>query len=168
MAHVVLINPPWTGNYLALPNELYARARNEEAASPPTGIAMLATIAQIEGFDVVTIDLCNESVDEALAAILHEQPEVVGLTCFTDQHASTCALVSRLRQYAPEVKILVGGPHTSLLGRQFIEHIYVDVVVTLAPCDLRYHSLEQLGAWLDRLNSQAPQHVYQVPKRVVH
>jgi len=55
---------------------------------PPLGIAYLASTLETHGFVVKAIDIFDYSWDRVRQTLEKEQPDVVGITCLTEQRAS--------------------------------------------------------------------------------
>ena len=96
---VALIAPPFEG----------------AARGTPLGLAQLAGMLEINGFDVHTHDMTVCGAESALLSFLQRvQPNVVGITavCATYLQAVYVAELCRV-VLGPKVKIIAGGPHVS-------------------------------------------------------
>ncbi len=56
-------------------------------------------------------------------------PDVIGISCKTQNYASAKLVMGIAKKLNPEVKIIVGGPHPSMAGEQVLETPEVDVAV---------------------------------------
>lgn len=73
----------------------------------------------------------DESLYASIAAgLLRESPDVVGLTSLGCNFICTLKVASYIKQARPEVPIILGGPHATILDRQILEHFpQFDVIV---------------------------------------
>lgn len=97
----------------------------------PLGLLCAATPLDRQGYTVKIIDeFADPNWKEALRDALAERPLCFGVTCMTGPqilHAlAGCAFV---RQRWPDVPIVWGGIHASLLPEQTLGSPYVDIVV---------------------------------------
>src|SRR4029077_12854570 len=72
--------------------------------------------------------LANTLGDLALAeAILARRPWMVGFTCYLWNIERTLWIAQQIKQRAPEVKILIGGPEVTFDNRWVLDHPAVDL-----------------------------------------
>jgi anaerobic magnesium-protoporphyrin IX monomethyl ester cyclase len=127
---VVLVQPPASHAV----ESLFPQTESEEGigAKPPLGILYIGTYlkartshrvilldAQVEGWDVETL------VEETL----RRRPDVVGITAWTDFWFSAHRTAEVLKQRAPDVHIVIGGPHIGIYPDVTLEHSAADSVV---------------------------------------
>ena len=87
----------------------------------PIGLLSLATVLQEAGHEVQIIHLSRFTVKDGVRLILSEEPELVGLCCFTFQRQRTLQLAVKLREKS-DVPIVMGGPHSSPLAKEILTH----------------------------------------------
>jgi len=86
---------------------------------PNLGICSLA--GNLGGHTVKSIDLVfhNHNIRHYLEGILNDfQPEIIGLSAMSYQYASACRVARICRNILPQVKIVLGGYHASLMYRE--------------------------------------------------
>ena len=97
----------------------------------PLGLLSIATPLDLQGYRIKIIDeFANPNWKRELLEALTEKPLCFGVTCMTGPqilHAlAACRLV---RERYPDVPIIWGGIHASLLPEQTLENPYPDIVV---------------------------------------
>ncbi|MFH2006055.1 MAG: radical SAM protein [bacterium] len=96
-------------------------SRRANYVRPPLGIIQLAAYLRDRAQDPVEarcLDLLTEpgrSPEEVLGRILGEQADVVGFSVLTATQPIAEWLCSQIRQLRPETKLVVGGPHVTVL-----------------------------------------------------
>jgi radical SAM superfamily enzyme YgiQ (UPF0313 family) len=125
---ILLINPP--------PFEHGENARILERSpvqtyTMPLGLGYLASFLQREGYDVRIIDAYVRKLSyEKLGELIKDQkPHVIGITCLSDQRASWFKLIHLIRSIDSSIKIVLGGPHPTLMMTQVLTHFRPDVIV---------------------------------------
>jgi radical SAM superfamily enzyme YgiQ (UPF0313 family) len=99
---------------------------------PPLGVGYLAAAAVKAGHAVNFVDPAIKGLDVARTAaeVLGQCPDVVGISCTTKLAGPAYALAEAVKQAAPAVKVIMGGPHvTSFYDKVLRECASLDVVV---------------------------------------
>jgi radical SAM superfamily enzyme YgiQ (UPF0313 family) len=124
---VVLALPPF--NII----QSYAKAGTlKRGILPPLGVGYLASSVEAAGHQVAFIDssLLDLDTEAAARAILSERPDVIGLSCITKFAPSGYALAVALKARAPDIPIVMGGPHvTSFPDTTLHECASVDILI---------------------------------------
>lgn len=91
--------------------------------SPPLGILYLAAALERRGDTVGVIDAAAEGLGVAgtVRRIDAFRPDLVGITATTVGFEGAKRLASALKKALPQVPIVLGGPHCSLLPREALE-----------------------------------------------
>ena len=86
-----------------------------ETPSPPLALAVLAAALEQAGIEVEVFDLVVHPYSEAaLESVLSRfSPRIVGVTCVTMNVHAAAKVVGAVKQMAPEVLTVMGGPHVS-------------------------------------------------------
>jgi len=109
---IALINPPW----------MYKRLYTH-SIYPPYGVLMIATVLKKQGHEVHFIDANQREMDDA--AIQEElgriNPEVLGITVFTDTFAFVERMGPWFRKNFPEGHLVLGGPLVSGAPKELLE-----------------------------------------------
>jgi radical SAM superfamily enzyme YgiQ (UPF0313 family) len=116
-------------------------AQIEAVLQPHLGLISLAAVGEAAGYDVALFDPKIAVARDGLALdsglyrriaerVLALGPKAVGLTSFGCNFICTLKVASYIRRAAPEVAILLGGPHATVLERSILERFDVfDVIV---------------------------------------
>ena len=108
---------------------------------PHLGLISLATVLQEEGHQVTIYDpkrevrfgrcAYNEKLYEKAALdILKYSPEAIGFTTLGCSFLFASNVAADIKRREPEIPILLGGPHATMLDRRILEsHCQFDVVV---------------------------------------
>jgi anaerobic magnesium-protoporphyrin IX monomethyl ester cyclase len=110
----------------------YHNLKDFVAIPIPIGITTIAAILETKGYEVKIIDADAEnlSFEETLNRTVSERPDYVGSTTMTATMDITNRFYSRLKEYLPEVVVIVGGPHVSALPGETLEEIKpIDIIV---------------------------------------
>lgn len=89
----------------------------DERVFPTLGVLKVAAVREAAGDDVDVLDLSGVS-DVPRAVGLHLAAHVrdaYGLTATMPQMPSAAAIAEQLRQAAPQAKLILGGPHVTLM-----------------------------------------------------
>lgn len=96
---------------------------------PPLSVMMAASMVSTERFDIRIIDWHDKGYEERVRSSARVSP-VIGLTCMTGYQISTMLEAARWAKEAnPEIKVVVGGCHATLMPEQTLEHPLVDWIV---------------------------------------
>jgi len=112
---VLLVNPPGSGR--------------GKYSSPPLGILYCAGVLKQNDIPVSVVDGCIEGWGSALNKIREFKPTIVGVTCPTYARSKTLEISLMIKKEIPKVKIILGGPHPTIMGKQILENYpFVDMV----------------------------------------
>ena len=99
---------------------------------PPLGVLYVATYVQKHSnHNVFAFDAQVERWDceQLVDAILEKNPDVVGLSAWTDFWYGTYRTAELLKQRKPDVHIVIGGPHISIYPQETLTYSAADSVV---------------------------------------
>lgn len=99
--------------------------------SPPLGLAYLASYLREHGHvvELVDLNLGTTSSQRAEAALKRFQPDLIGMSVHTETYRNAIRHASRAKELAPEVPIVFGGPHPSIMPEDVLREPAVDFVV---------------------------------------
>jgi len=86
------------------------------------GILKVAAVLEISGLQVEVIDLSGvKNYEEAIYDYCIRRPEIkwFGITSTTPQFPATTKIVKTIRRNAPDAKIIIGGPHATLVNAAY-------------------------------------------------
>lgn len=117
MGKIIFVNPPITME------ERYGRYAAGGSHFPPLQLAILAAVTRSYGFNTKIIDsvALNWNFQTTLKLILNENPDYVGISSTTVSIHKAAKLAELIKQYKPNIKILIGGVHLSALPRETME-----------------------------------------------
>jgi radical SAM superfamily enzyme YgiQ (UPF0313 family) len=108
-----------------------SRQRGPRRVDLPLGLLSVATPLDLEGYSVKIIDaFANPVWKKDLLEATSRRPLCFGVTCMTGPGILQCLEVCRLvKERHPDVPIIWGGVHASLMPEQTLRNSNVDVVV---------------------------------------
>ncbi len=121
---ILLIFPPLLGE------ERYGRLSRAGSYLPPLGLLYIAAVLE-KTHDVRVIDgsVGRVSFSDILCQIGHWRPDIVGFSCFTSTYPKVTDLCSSIKQYHPQINIVLGGPHATACPGEVMAHTKADFIV---------------------------------------
>jgi anaerobic magnesium-protoporphyrin IX monomethyl ester cyclase len=114
MLKVALISPPQNTHY----------------PQPPIGLALIAAILEKAGYPVTLLDANALQLNPEAVADLVTDVDVVGITAMTPTIGTALQIAHCLKEQSPHVKIILGGPHVTLLPEEtMVSSNDIDVLV---------------------------------------
>jgi radical SAM superfamily enzyme YgiQ (UPF0313 family) len=115
---IIFVNPPYER---IAPG--YAFVRHITNRSPSLGLLHLAAQVRLFGYapSIIESDILDMSAEDVADRVIRERPEYVGITLFTVGVFQSVKIARRIKAIAPEIKIIVGGPHISSMGVETIQ-----------------------------------------------
>ncbi len=161
--NVLLANPPWKLDQASV----YSRTG---AVYPPLGLASLASVVNERSSHNATV-LDAWGMGMGLEAfrdeLLRRKPDVLGLSAYTTTLSQVLAAAHAAKQALPDLVVVLGGPHATLLPNETIAHDYIDFVSRGEGEILLVSLLEHLAS-----GNGSPDHIpgltHKVGQRVVH
>lgn len=127
---VLFLYPPETDSVKSYLSHL----ENEEGIGfkPPLGILYVAThVRDNTPHDVRVVDchVHRYSCDQVVDIVDGYQPDVVGITAWTDFWYSASEIITRIKTKHPDIFLVVGGPHVLCFPEETLNFSGVDAVV---------------------------------------
>jgi anaerobic magnesium-protoporphyrin IX monomethyl ester cyclase len=97
--------------------------------SPPLGLLYIAKILENDGDTVTILDFSAESFDEHKFITSIRWADAVGLTVLSPSLNQTKGLIDLIKHHDPDIPIIIGGPHCTLLSDKALEETPADVCV---------------------------------------
>ena len=122
---VLLANPPWKLEA----GSVYSRTG---AVYPPLGLASMAAVLERDSaHEVVILDAWALGMDLRAfgEAVRLCAPDVLGLTAYTTTVQQALAAAGVAKDARPELVVIMGGPHATILPRELMQQDAVDFVV---------------------------------------
>jgi len=120
MGRIILIDPfGWQG------------AASGYRPYPNVGIAYLVPALRQQGHNVKVIDMNNEVISAAgvIRQVMDLNADVVAFSAKTGTMKSVRVVAGHIKQWNPEMCIVIGGPHTTLAWRDLAVEPWFDYVV---------------------------------------
>ncbi len=96
--------------------------------SPHLGLAYLGAVSEEAGYDVMIFDADVED-EPVTEAVKRFQPDIVGITANTPQVMQAWRTARGIKSVMPNVPVVLGGPHVSVLPGESTRRPEVDIVV---------------------------------------
>lgn len=108
----------------------------------PNGLLAIAALPVASGYSVKIIDLKIDTAwKKTLEASLDHETLCVGISCSTGRMIKSAREIARAtRHLRPDLPIVLGGPHPTLMPEQTLSSPDVDIVV-INEGDITFHSL---------------------------
>lgn len=102
-----------------------------ESILPPTGLAYLAAVLEESGQSVRILDAnaLNSSSRDVLQTVEDYGPTIVGITSTTPTFGSAIGIANAVKEAHPEILVVMGGPHPTILPEETVNEPGVDLVV---------------------------------------
>ncbi len=99
--------------------------------SLPIGLAYIGAVLHEAGYDVSAIDLNAAPVDMAKITQIFERssPPILAISTSTPTHLNGLTFAKLAKEVNPEIKVVMGGPHASVLYEKVAMEKEVDIVV---------------------------------------
>lgn len=125
---ILLINPP---PYYHREDSRFLEIAPTQTYTMPLGLGYIAAVLENAGYDVSLTDayVKNLSYDALAQIIKTSRPDVIGITCLSDQRASWFKLIELIRAIDSKIKVVLGGPHPSLMTEQVLVNFKPDAIV---------------------------------------
>lgn len=112
---VLLINPPEN-----------APGRKTSA---PLGLMYIASVLQDKNIPVHILDAFLDGWDSVLRKVKEYRPGIVGISCPTYARVQAIKAAEIIKKHFPEITIVLGGHHPTLMGRQILANYpFIDMV----------------------------------------
>lgn len=96
----------------------------------PLGILSVGSALKKAGFGVKLINITEKEIDKTAKEIVRLSPEFVGISIMTGiQTRHSAELSKKIKEISPDLPIVWGGVHPSLLPEQCLKENYIDYVV---------------------------------------
>lgn len=118
----LLINPPM--DHAVIKKEL-----SFEAYLPPLGLLYIASPLEKRGHKIKLVDFIAEQFTEEILLDAISNIDVVGVSVASPVATSATKIVEIIKKSKPEIKIIVGGPHCTIQGKEVLNEMMADVSV---------------------------------------
>lgn len=95
----------------------------------PLGLMYIAAVLQENNIDVQILDAFLEGWASIIPKVKEFKPDLVGITCPTYARVQAIKTAEVIKNDFPEIKIILGGHHPTLMGRQLLNNYsFIDMV----------------------------------------
>ena len=119
-------------------------AKTTDASHYPLGVAYLHSYLESKGHGVHSLFLNNYDFESCckivLEAVESNRPSVIGLQMLTPNRASSYRLIEHLHASYPDIQLVVGGIHATIMHRQILEQ-YPYLIAVLGEGELTFAEL---------------------------
>lgn len=126
---ILLINPPLTK---IIESDMPKELESGMDFLPPLGILYLAGyLLKFTNHQVKILDCPVENIshNEINSKIIEENPDVVGITVLTFSLIDVFLIAKAIKKINPQIKIILGGPHTYIYPEETVANDFVDYAV---------------------------------------
>jgi len=111
-----------TSNFEDIP---ISQTKTPEESHYPVGLAYLHSYLESKKIDTKILCLNNQNYDccfkEVLNKIKNFSPDIIGFQLLTSNRVSSYRLIEYIHKEYPEIKIVIGGIHTTIMYKQLIK-----------------------------------------------
>jgi len=111
----------------------FESAGGERSISYPVGLATLGAVLEKEGHEIKVFDLSDIAWDEAKIiaeeTIEKQKPDIVGISNMCTNRVSSFKLIKLTKKINPNIKIIMGGVHPTLMYKQLLNNFPIDYIV---------------------------------------
>lgn len=124
MEKILLINLPIQTNVMR-------DITSDMIYNPPLGILALGSWIELNGYTSIVVDLNYNriSAKELLENIGKDKPILIGISSYTENIEMAVSTARLIKKEYPYIKIVLGGPHPTLVPEDAINNDYVDFVI---------------------------------------
>ncbi len=134
---ILLVNPPY------LPEERYGKLAAFGPTNEPLGLAYIASYLEARG---VEVKICDAPALHLQAAAIGKMAEdekfdLLGVTMLTPMYHRSLEVLRAVRQVAPGIRTVAGGPHPTILPEQTLQEIPELDFVVVGEGEMTTHDL---------------------------
>ena len=128
MSTILLVASSFEGNsMIGAFNKNDKGVQLPEDSHYPLGLAYLHSYLELEGNQVYTLALNHVNYETCfnmvISKIIETSPTIIGLQILTQNRVSTYQLIEYIHEYYPDIKIILGGIHATVMYEQLLKNI---------------------------------------------
>jgi len=115
---------------ILLVNASVKKKSKHASLTPPLGLAYIAAILIRAGYSISTIDFNVSGLDinRLKRAMERGNPCIIGISTHTETYLSGLKIAGIAKEVNPEVTVVMGGPHATVMYEEVLKEESVDVV----------------------------------------
>lgn len=116
---------------ISLINAPVAHPSPHSRLAPPLGLAYIAAVLLEAGHRVSAVDynVSGLHVQRVTRLVERDKPHIVGISAHTETYPNALKIAEIIKDINPDVKIVLGGPHPSILPQEVLAEPTVDFIV---------------------------------------
>jgi radical SAM superfamily enzyme YgiQ (UPF0313 family) len=125
----------------------YAAGVNKGTVEPPLGLAYLSSIAKKEGFycEIIDAGIMEWQPDQVIRKFDADKTLFIGVSINVVTYQAAKILILFLKKELPDLPVVIGGPHVSILPEQCLQETGADLAVigeaeTTFPSIIHYYT----------------------------
>lgn len=95
----------------------------------PLNLAYLKSVLDENDFESSILSIFDYEHKKITNAIKQEDPDIIGISCFTNERSLSFKVARLAKSINPDVKIVMGGHHATPMYEQILENYPVDYIV---------------------------------------
>lgn len=126
---ILLINLPNT--YQVIDQYTPDYVADEFLVYPPLGLLYIATnVDKKHNLKLLDVVAKKYTIKQIISEIKAFNPNLLGISTVTNRIYSMALIAKEIKKLIPKIKIVIGGPHTSIYPKETINLEYIDYVLT--------------------------------------
>lgn len=115
---IVFCYAQWTGEY-----GLFGHFAKRNSTWPPLNLALLAAVCRDAGHEAIILDgeALGWDADKLAKNAVKLSPDVIGFSAYSPFFHLSCDVAKIIKKIAPNIPIIVGGPHVTIVGSKVLE-----------------------------------------------
>lgn len=99
--------------------------------TPPVGMLYLAAVLEKTDVALKIIDPAVDGLTSAqlVERVIQESPDIFGMYITSDTYFTAAKIIRHVKERCPQIIIMAGGPHPTLLAGDIFQNLPVDIVV---------------------------------------
>ncbi len=138
--------------------QVLARHDDTDNSRIPIGLYYLATLLREQQHEATLANFALTPFSQVVRSVAAAGPDLVGISCHTRNRHEVMAVCAAIKKALPQVKIILGGPHPTMLYEQVLRHYPAVDFVAVGESEIALPQLVQRladQADLDGLNGIA-------------
>jgi radical SAM superfamily enzyme YgiQ (UPF0313 family) len=124
------MKPKFKVLFFATPYEFSSK---QDLGIYPLGISYLGAVLERKGYRTNAFTFLFDDWEKAkpnmIEIIKSENPDVIGISSMTTNRTSSFELAKIIKSINPEIKVILGGVHPTIMYEQILENLPVDFIV---------------------------------------